>query len=311
FRISFFGHHVNNFLPFAIVIIESTIPTLTCREIITPLIEKTGLTVGEEILLAHCQERILPGNLFYEMVHNDRVIGGINEASGQAAREIYQSFVMGDLYLTDDVTAELCKLMENTYRDVNIALANEFALVAQGLGVDIKKAIYLANKHPRVNILNPGIGVGGHCISIDPWFIKEVDPQNCKLIFTARMINDEMPNKIASKIRKKLRGIPEPRIIALGATYKPNTCDLRESPALRIVHVLREDGYKVQVYDPLAKEYAHDSILQVAKGADCIVVLVEHDVIMMELAEKWDEINKVMRHPIIMRFWAPPKDLDP
>ncbi|GFP22722.1 UDP-N-acetyl-D-mannosaminuronic acid dehydrogenase, partial [Candidatus Hakubella thermalkaliphila] len=207
------------------------------------------------------------------------------------------------LYLTDDVTAALCKLMENTYRDVNIALANEFALVAEGLGVDIKEAIFLANKHPRVNILNPGIGVGGHCIPIDPWFIKEVDPKHTNLIMTARRINDEMPEKIASQIRKKVRDLVKPQIVALGAAYKPDTYDIRESPAIKIVNLLREDGYQVELYDPLVKEYAYDSLLDVVEGKDCLVVLVEHKKIVEELESNLELIKSRMRNPLIVRFY--------
>jgi UDP-N-acetyl-D-mannosaminuronic acid dehydrogenase len=286
-----------------LVIIESTIPPLTCREIIIPLLEKSGLKVGTDVLLCHCPERILPGNIFEEIVHNDRVIGGIDQESSLAAREIYSSFVKGDLYLTDDVTAELCKLMENTYRDVNIALANEFALVAEGLGVNIKEAIFLANKHPRVSILNPGIGVGGHCISIDPWFIKEVDPKHTNLIMTARRINDEMPEKIASQIRKKVKDLVKPQIVALGAAYKPDTYDIRESPAIKIVNLLREDGYQVELYDPLVKEYAYDSLLDVVEGKDCLVVLVEHKKIVQELESNLELIKSRMRNPLIVRFY--------
>ncbi|GFP19655.1 UDP-N-acetyl-D-mannosaminuronic acid dehydrogenase [Candidatus Hakubella thermalkaliphila] len=298
---------VESFLPYLekgnLVIIESTIPPLTCREIIIPLLKKSGLEVGTDILLCHCPERILPGNVFEEIVHNDRLIGGINRKSSLAAREIYSSFVQGDLYLTDDVTAALCKLMENTYRDVNIALANEFALVAEGLGVDIKEAIFLANKHPRVNILNPGIGVGGHCIPIDPWFIKEVDPKHTNLIMTARRINDEMPEKIASQIRKKVRDLVKPQIVALGAAYKPDTYDIRESPAIKIVNLLREDGYQVELYDPLVKEYAYDSLLDVVEGKDCLVVLVEHKKIVEELESNLELIKSRMRNPLIVRFY--------
>ena len=165
-----------------LVILESTVPPLTCRETVTPILEQSGLKVGETIHLAHCPERILPGDVFYEIVHNDRIIGAADETSRAMAAEVYASFVQGELLLTDDVTAELVKLMENTYRDVNIALANELAAVARTLEIDAGETIALANRHPRVDILKPGIGVGGHCIPIDPWFIKEVDPVNSRLI---------------------------------------------------------------------------------------------------------------------------------
>ena len=289
--------------PGNLVIIESTVPPLTCRELIAPLIEKTGLKLGEDVFLCHCPERILPGDVFKEIVYNDRVIGGLNGRAAQMAREIYASFVKGNLYLTDDVTAELVKLLENSYRDVNIALANEFAAVAEGLAVDPMQAIELANKHPRVNILKPGIGTGGHCIPIDPWFIKQVAPVNSRLIQTSRLINDEVPFKIAAKIRRAVCNIKEPRIVVLGVTYKPDTYDTRNSPALKIIDLLRQDGYRVDAYDPWAEGYQYPPIREVAEGADCLVVLVGHQIIKEELAEKEAEIKKVMRHASILRFY--------
>jgi len=286
-----------------LVIIESTIPPLTCRNIIAPILAKTGLEVGIGIYLCHCPERILPGDMFEEVVHNDRVIGGCNQKAAEMAQEIYASFVKGNLWLTDDVTAELVKLMENTYRDVNIALANEFASVADGLKLDIMQAIELANMHPRVDILKPGIGTGGHCIPVDPWFIKEVDPINSRLIHTARLINDEVPFKIADQIRHTVMDIENPRIITLGITYKPDTYDIRNSPALKIISLLRNDGYQVKSFDPLIEGYQYSSIQEVAKGADCLVVLVEHESIKEELNRKELEIKYVMNHPILVRFF--------
>ena len=287
-----------------LVIVESTVPPLTCRNVIAPLIEKTGLKVGKDIFLCHCPERILPGEIFEEIVHNDRVIGGRDGRAAEMAREIYASFVRGNLYVTDDITAELVKLMENAYRDVNIALANEFAAVAEGLGVDVLKAIELADKHPRVNILKPGIGTGGHYIPVDPWFIKEVDPINSRLIHTARLINDEVPRKIAAKIRRALKDIKDPGIVALGVTYKPDTPDTRNSPALEIIRRLKEDGYRVVAYDPVAEGYGYSSIKEVARDADCLVVLVEHAAIRKELAKGEAGIKKAMRHPIVLRFYS-------
>lgn len=298
---------VKSILPYLkkgnLIIIESTIPPLTTREIIKPLIENaTNLIVGKDVFLAHCPERILPGDVFYEIVHNDRVIGGIDEKSSLMAKDVYVSFVEGEICITDDVTAELVKLMENTYRDVDIALANEFSLIAETLGVDINKAIEVANKHPRVNILSPGIGVGGHCLPVDPWFITEVDPKNSVIIQTARRINDEMPYKTATKIRKAVAKISSPKIIALGITYKPNVHDLRESPALKVIDLLREEGYNIEVYDPLAEGYISGSIKELAKDGDCLVVLVEHKIIKDELDREEEEIKLAMRHPIIVRF---------
>jgi UDP-N-acetyl-D-mannosaminuronic acid dehydrogenase len=285
------------------VIVESTIPPLTCRERVTPMIEqKTDLVVGETLYLAHCPERILPGDIFHEIVHNDRVIGGIDQITQDKAAVMYASFVKGKLYKTDDVTAELVKLMENTYRDVNVALANEFNMVADTLGIDGREAIQLANKHPRVDILMPGIGVGGHCIPIDPWFIKEVDPANSRLIFTSRLINDEMPSQIAARIRKAVRDVTAPKIVALGAAYKPNTEDTRESPALDIVEILREDGYEVMHYDPLVDDMGYPSLVEVCEGADMLAILVPHREIIDELDQNREKIEQAMRTPIIERY---------
>lgn len=286
-----------------LVILESTVPPLTCREVVAPILERSGLRVGKDIYLAHCPERILPGDIFYEIVHNDRLIGAADLESRRLAKAVYATFVEGELYEVDDVTAELCKLMENTYRDVNIALANELAAVAEGLGIDARKAIALANKHPRVNILNPGIGVGGHCIPIDPWFIKEIDPSNSQLIFTARLINNAMPQMIAAKIRKAVRDIIAPRVVALGVAYKSNSEDLRESPALEVVRLLRQDGYQVVQYDPLVEGYRYDgTLVDSCRGVDCIAVLVEHDAIVQELERDRTMLESVMRQPLILRF---------
>ena len=286
-----------------LIILESTVPPLTCRETITPMIEADGVfKVGPDILLAHCPERILPGSIFHEIIHNDRIIGGVDAASCEAAREIYASFVQGELFLTDDVTAELCKLMENTYRDVNIALANEFSAIAKTVGTDIGQAIEIANKHPRVDILRPGIGVGGHCIPIDPWFIKEVDPENSTLIFTARRINEKMPAKAAARIRHAVKDVAEPKIIALGAAYKPDTYDDRESPALEVLKCLSDDGYDVTLADPFVKGHPFSSIAELAEGADCIAVLVEHSVFEEELERSCEDILSRMRTPVILRF---------
>lgn len=286
-----------------LVIIESTIPPYTCRRLVKPLIENiTNMKVGEDVLLAHCPERVMPGQSFYELIHNNRVIGGINQESAQLAKEIYESFVEGDLDLTDDLTAEMVKLMENTYRDVNIALANEFSLVAETLGIDIEKPISLANKHPRVKILSPGIGVGGHCLPKDPWFLIHSDPKNTNLILAARRVNEEMPERVASRIRRFLKDIRNPRIVALGMTYKPDSDDLRESPSLEVIKILKEDGYDVRAYDNFVEGHSYDSIAKIAKDADCMVVLVEHTSIKKELDTFEGVVKSFMRTPIILRI---------
>lgn len=305
--LSYIVSAINSILPHLregnLIVIESTMPPLTLREVIKALIEEnTSFVVGKDIFLAHCPERVLPGNVFHEIVHDNRIIGGIDQKSCLMAKEIYSSFVKGEIEIVDDVTAELVKLMENSYRDVNIALANEFSLIAETLGVDIKKVIELANKHPRVNILNPGIGVGGHCLPVDPWFITEVDPKNSVLVQSARRINDEMPYKAAARIRKAVSEILDPKIVALGITYKPDVYDLRESPALKVIELLREDGYQVEAYDPVVDGYKYNSIKDIAKGADCLAVLVEHSPIREMLADAEHEMKSVMRNPIIIRF---------
>jgi UDP-N-acetyl-D-mannosaminuronic acid dehydrogenase len=239
-------------------------------------------------------------------VHNDRIIGGVTPEAAERAREMYASFVQGALLLTDDVTAELCKLMENTYRDVNIALANEFAAVCDTLGVDVLRAIDLANRHPRVDILKPGIGAGGHCIPVDPWFIRQVDPDNARLIDTARRVNGEVPARIAGKLRRTIAGIASPRVVVVGVTYKPNVADCRESPALEIIDLLRTDGYDLVVYDPWAEAYPWPAggLREAARNADCLAVLVEHRIVRQELAENEAEVRAVMRTPMIVRFYA-------
>jgi UDP-N-acetyl-D-mannosaminuronic acid dehydrogenase len=287
-----------------LVIIESTIPPLTCREIATPILEESGLRVGTDLHLAHCPERILPGNVFHEITNNDRVIGGTTPEASERARAVYARFVKGQLFLTNDITAEMVKLLENTYRDVNIALANEVAAVAETLGIDPLEMIALANRHPRVKLLSPGIGVGGHCIPLDPWFIKQVDPANSRLIFAARLINDEQPRRIAAKIRRAVRGIPDPAILAVGATYKPNVPDVRESPATEIVAMLREDGYRVDQVDARVDGMGYASLAEAARGKDALAILVEHDAVRAELAAHRQAIEAAMRHPIVLRFYV-------
>ena len=286
-----------------LIILESTVPPLTCRKIMTPLIETSGLKVGENIYLAHCPERILPGDIFYEIIHNDRIIGAADSVSRDMAGNIYSSFVEGELLLTDDITAEFAKLIENTYRDVNIALANELSSVAQSLQIDAKGAINLANRHPRVNILTPGIGVGGHCIPIDPWFIQQVDEQNSRLITTARLINDEMPGKIVCKIKTATQNIGGSRIVAIGAAYKANTADIRESPSIEIVRLLRLEGYEVDHFDPLVDGMNFPATMTDAcANADCLAILVEHESILRELDQYEQDILNALNTPLILRF---------
>lgn len=284
-----------------LVIIESTIPPLTTREFARELIEEyTGMNVPGDVMIAHCPERILPGNIFQEIIHNDRLIGGMDEKSSEAACDIYKYFVKGSLIITSDIAAELSKLMENTYRDVNIALANELSMICEDLEVDASEVIGLANRHPRVNILSPGIGVGGHCIPVDPWFLKQVAPYNSRLVTTARLVNDEMPARMASRIRKAVANVDNPQIVVLGATYKRNCEDERCAPAKTIVDFLIEDGYRVEHYDPLVPGMEYSSLLNVTRGADALVVLVSHDTVTEELNSNRAAIENSMHKPIIL-----------
>lgn len=268
-----------------VINIESTIPPLTCEEVIAPMLEESGFSPGEDVYLAHSPERILPGNVFEEIVHNDRVIGGYTRECSRVASQIYDPFLEADVFHTDLISAELCKLMENTFRDVNIALANEFALIGRELDIDITDVIGLANKHPRVDILNPGIGVGGHCLPVDPWFLNEVNPEHTNLITTARRINDMMPEATARRIRHAMADLDSPTVLALGAAYKPDTQDQRESPAMDIVDELRLDGYDVVHRDRHIDGMEYDELQMLINDVhpDVIVQLVDHSATAEEL----------------------------
>lgn len=259
--------------------IESTIPPLTCENHIVPILENAGFEPGVDIQLSHSPERILPGNVFEEIVTNDRVIGGVNEASARRAAKIYEPFLEGDIYFTNLLSAELCKLMENTFRDVNVALANEFALIGDEMGVDMHHVIDIANNHPRVDILKPGIGVGGHCLPVDPWFLNEVDPEHTNLITTARRINDMMPSVTAKKIRRAVADYDNPKIVALGAAYKPNTYDQRNSPAQAVVDSLSLDGYDIHHYDRHVDGIRYDDLRSLLEDErpDVLLQLVPHE----------------------------------
>jgi UDP-N-acetyl-D-mannosaminuronic acid dehydrogenase len=244
---------VESLLPYLeagdLINIESTIPPLTCERTVVPLIEEAGFSVGAEIQLAHSPERILPGNVFEEIVHNDRIIGGVTEASRRRAAKIYEPFLDAEIYYTDLLSAELCKLMENTFRDVNIALANEFALVGEQFDVNMSDVIELANHHPRVDILTPGIGVGGHCLPVDPWFLNDASPEQTTLVTDARRVNERMPRLAARKVRRAVADLTDPHILTLGLTYKPDTNDMRNSAAVAIADDLDADGYDITRYD--------------------------------------------------------------
>lgn len=266
-----------------LVILESTSPPLTTVNLVAPILEKSGLKAGEDFYLAYSPERVLPGQILRELIENARIIGGINPESAQAGRDLYSIFVRGEIILTDATTAEMVKLMENTYRDVNIAIANEFSRLADRFGVDVWDAIRLANRHPRVNILSPGPGVGGHCISVDPWFLVEAAPDLTPLIRTARKVNDDQPRFVVQLAQQILGDLSGRRIAALGLAYKPNVDDLRESPAVEVVHLLQSAGAQVRAFEPYKTDYAFNGVastnsLQAAiEQAELLILLVAHD----------------------------------
>lgn len=265
-----------------LVMLESTCPPRTTLDHVAPILERSGMKAGSDFLLAYTPERALPGRILQELVENVRVIGGIDLASAEAGRDLYRSFVEGEILLTDATTAEMVKLMENTYRDINIAVANEFAQMAERLGVDVWKAIRLANRHPRVEILQPGPGVGGHCIAVDPWFLVEATPDLAPLIQQAMAINDGQPTHSANLIERALGGLSGRRIAALGLSYKPNVGDLRESPATEVVAILADRGAEVHTFEPydLAASVEgaamEDSLEAVLQSAEAVVLLVNH-----------------------------------
>lgn len=262
-----------------IIILESTVTPGTTEEIVKPIIEESGFTVGRDIYLAHCPERVLPGKILHEIIYNNRIIGGFTEECANRARMIYQSFVKGQIYLTDLKTAEMVKLVENIFRDVNIAFANELLKVCDELGLDALKVIELANRHPRVNIMQPGPGVGGHCLAIDPYYIISKVPKYAKLISTARSVNCSMPSYIVSKVEKLLDGVDVPKVAVLGITYKENIDDTRESPSLEIIKLLREKNYQVSAWDPHINDALHEQeeLCKAAADADMILILVAHN----------------------------------
>jgi len=266
-----------------LVVLESTSPPRTTVDLVVPILEKSGLKAGSDFYVAYSPERVLPGQILRELVENARVVGGLTPESAQAGADLYSVFVRGQIHRTDATTAEMVKLMENTYRDVNIAIANEFSRLAERFGVDVWEAIQLASLHPRVKILNPGPGVGGHCISVDPWFFVETAPDLAQLILKARQVNDAQPHFVVEKARQALGGdLNGKRIAALGLAYKPDVDDLRESPAVEVVHLFQKEGAIVKAFEPFKPENGLPGIdsapaLEAAlAGADAVLLLVGH-----------------------------------
>lgn len=270
-----------------LVILESTSPVGTTEKVAAWVDEQRPDLSSNDLFFAHCPERVLPGQILKELVSNDRIVGGVNRASAQAAASFYKEFVSGEVLITDSRTAELAKLTENTYRDVNIALANELSMICDKLQIDVWELIKLANHHPRVNVLNPGPGVGGHCIAVDPWFIVNSVPEHAKLIKTTREVNQSKPAAVVQNIQAAVSNINNPRISLLGLAYKPNIDDLRESPAVDIALSLASNmSAELRLVEPNICELP-ESLLQMGlenwslqeaiADADLVVALVAHD----------------------------------
>ncbi len=264
-----------------IVIVESTIPPSSSRKIFIPILEKSGLKVNKDFYFSHCPERAIPGNTLKEMIYNSRIIGSSSKEGAVLTKELYLGFVEGQIYTTNLDTAEMIKLMENTYRDVNIALANEFAKIFHSLDTNasVWEAIKLANLHPRVNIHKPGPGVGGHCIPIDPWFLSDTK-YDSTLIQQTRHINDGMANFVIMQIRDYFKGhLFGKEIALLGAAYKGNVDDTRETPTNRFVKLLTKNNSIVKIHDPHVKKYEYSYLfttLEEALDSEAIIIVTDH-----------------------------------
>jgi UDP-N-acetyl-D-mannosaminuronic acid dehydrogenase len=264
-----------------LVVIESTLPPGSTTRVAQPLLERSGLVAGRDFHLVYCPERVLPGQLVKELVDNDRLLGGIDAASAQRAHDIYRTFVRGRLVLTDALTAELAKLMENTYRTVNIALANEFALVAEAVGGNVWDAIRVANSHPRVHVHQPGPGLGGHCLPKDPWLLLSSAPQTAGVIRSALRTSARMQNHIVRLLTKALDGtgrrLRGSRICIMGAAYKGGVSDTRESPGLALARTLERKGAKVALHDPYVTAPSVTKDLHEAiRGCAALVLAADH-----------------------------------
>ena len=281
-------------LPGACVIVESTSPVGTTERVAQIIAEMRpdlklpvyGSQEPGDIALAYCPERVLPGKIVRELVENDRVIGGITPACAERASALYSSFVQGDCLTTNCRVAETVKLTENSYRDVNIAFANELSVIADDLGVDVWDVIALANRHPRVNVLQPGPGVGGHCIAVDPWFLVSSSPKAARLIRTAREVNDFKATYTERRIRALLDAVPGGKVALLGLAFKPDIDDFRESPAMEIaLSLAKTRGQRIMLVEPFAEELPNGfvgtgaelvGLDQALETAEIIVVLVDH-----------------------------------
>ncbi len=283
----------------AIIVIESTVSPGTIDKFIRPIISEKGFVTGEDVHIVHAPERIIPGNMIYELEYNSRTIGADDKAVAQKIKDLYASFCKGDIVITDIRSAEMSKVVENTFRDINIAFANELAKICRHDNMDVYEIIKIANKHPRVNILTPGPGVGGHCISVDPWFLVGDYPDLAKLILQARLVNDSMPEFVLSRMHTIMKEHDIKnlgRVGLYGLTYKENVDDTRESPSLQLIENMEKHlASGLKVYDPWVKknivENQYQNFDEFLNEVDFIVVMVGHS----HLLENIDKIqNKII-----------------
>jgi UDP-N-acetyl-D-mannosaminuronic acid dehydrogenase len=268
--------------PGNMVILESTSPVGTTQQM-ADVLEAAGVDL-KQVHVAYCPERVLPGKIMVELLENDRVVGGLTAEATHAVADFYRSFVRGEVLETDAPTAEMCKLTENSYRDVNIAFANELSLLCDKAGINVWKLIELANRHPRVNILQPGTGVGGHCIAVDPWFIVASDPVNAKVIRTAREVNNHKTQWVIEQIKIAVADASaktgrQPRVACLGLAFKPDIDDLRESPAVQVASALQSQGYDVMAVEPNIESHPSFALMALEEAlasADVVAILVKH-----------------------------------
>jgi len=266
--------------PGNLVILESTSPVGTTDEVVARILNENGHDTEKEVYVAHCPERVLPGRILVELVENDRIVGGVNPLATEKAVEFYNIFVRGEVLSTDSRTAEMAKLTENSSRDVSIAFANELSLICDEEGINVWELISLANRHPRVNILNPGPGVGGHCIAVDPWFIVARSPKYAKLIKMARLVNDAKPDWVIEKVKSRAEKFKHPVIGCLGLAFKADVDDLRESPSVDIVRkLIKENVGEIIISEPNLESHDEFDLMsceEVIRRADIILLLVDH-----------------------------------
>ncbi len=280
----------------ATVVIESTVSPGTIDKHVRPIVEANGFVIGEDLNLVHAPERIIPGNMVYELLHNNRTIGADNKEIGEKIKALYSSFCQGEIVVTDIRTAEMTKVVENTFRDINIAYANELAKICRSDNMDVYEIIRIANKHPRVNILSPGPGVGGHCISVDPWFLVGDYPGLANIILAARKINDSMPEFVLERVHdimKENNMTDVSKVGLYGLTYKENVDDMRESPTLQMLESMEKHlcGNLVKVYDPyITKDVVPNQIHDLDEfldSVDLVVLLVGHN----EIKDNMDKLK--------------------